>query len=306
MPRPSRLDYPDARHHVMNRGARHAPIFFDHECCALFHRLLGELPERYDVRIHGYALMPNHFHALVQTPRANLSRAMRYLCGGYARELNRTHEWDGPLFKGRFKNKVVENQEYWRHLLAYVHLNPVRGGLVPRLDEADWTSHAAYVGLESPPEWLSRDEMLATYGTPEAYFDYLKEVQNGRRQAPEGFERAVLWKKPSPARPKDELAAQGTGTVEEAFASALTALQRVTGLSQEELLDAPRGRKGNPARWVLAWWLRRKDKLSGGEVAGLLGVSSARISQMVGRARNAEDQDVEPYATWMDQIRQLG
>jgi len=289
----------------MNRGARRAPIFFDHECCALFHRQLAELPERYNVVVHAYALMPNHFHLLLQTPDANLSRAMHFLCGRYALELNRTHEWDGPLFKGRFKNKVVENQDYWRHLLTYIHLNPVRGGLVPRLDEADWTSHAAYVGLERAPDWLHLDEMLDLYGTAEAYFDYLKDIQMGRRQSPEGFERAVLWKTRSPRRSIAVQATVHSKTPEETAERALTELQEVTGLSRADLLTARRGRAGNRARWVVAWWLRWRDRMSGGDVARVLGVSRARISQMVSLAGEAED-TIEPVATWMQQLREMG
>ena len=242
----------------MNRGARKAPVFFDHDCCDLFLRLLGELPGRYNVLIHGYALMPNHFHLLLQTPNGNLSRAMGYLSSRYARELNRTHEWDGPLFKGRFKNKVVENLEYWRHLLAYIHLNPVRGGLAPRLDEADWTSHAPYIDPEYAPEWLHRSEMVELYGTPEAYFDYLKQVQNGRVNAPDGFERAVLWIERVSGENVVVPEVRPTGTIEEIFGAVLPPLCETTGLTREELLVAPRGRTGNPARWVLVWWLRRR------------------------------------------------
>ena len=80
-------------------------------------------------------------------------------------------------------------------------------------------------------------------------------------------------------------------------------LQEVTSLSREDLLSAPRGRTGNRARWVVAWWLRWRDRMSGGEVAHVLQVSRARISQMVSLAREAEDA-VEPLATWMQKLRE--
>jgi len=286
----------------MNRGARHAPIFFDHECCGLFHGLLGELPERYNVVIHGYALMPNHVHLLLQTPNANLSRAMQFLFGSYARELNRTHEWDGPLFKGRFESKVVENEEYWRHLLAYIHLNPVKAGLVARLEEADWTSHAAYVGLERAPEWLYQDEMLDLYGTYEAYRDYLQGVQRGRLQAPDGFEQVVTFGHRGLRRGGKPRAIEQTGSSEDRFVDAMKELQSATGLSSEDLLNAPRGRTGNRARWVTAWWLRWRDRMSGQEVARRLNVSRSRISQMVAHATRGEELD-DRLATWMMRLR---
>jgi len=304
MPSTPRIDYRNARHHVMNRGARRAPIFFDHECCGLFHSLLGELPARYNVVVHGYALMPNHFHLLLQTPNANLSRAMRFLCGQYARELNRTHEWDGPLFKGRFKNKVVEDQSYWRHLLAYIHLNPARAGLVSRVDESDWTSHTIYVGLEKPPAWLYMDEMLEIYGSPEAYYDYLGDLQHKRILAPDGFERAVLWTNLRTRGAKKGQEAPGAATVDETLHNALQDLQVATGLCRGDLLYAPRGRTGNRARWLTAWWLRRRDRMRGVEVARILGVSPARVCRMVKRAELAGE-DEEPFASWMQAMLEL-
>jgi len=302
MPRTPRFDYPGARHHVMNRGARKAPIFFGRECCQLFHDLLAELPERYNVVIHGYTLMPNHFHLLLQTPSGNLSRAMRFLCGQYARKLNLAHEWDGPLFMGRFKNKAIEDERYWKHLLAYIHLNPVRAGLEQRIWGTDWTSHRIYMGLEEAPPWLYLREMLGVYGTPAACQRYLDDLQHGRVLAPQGFERAALWKRrgcqpeikkrpPAPSHPAADT-----------FETAIEELTTATGLSREELTAAPRGPRGNQARWLTAWWLRSRDRMTGGEVAQYLGVSQARISQMVNKARQAGGER-EPLGSWMQALR---
>ena len=85
------------------------------------------------------------------TPHANLSQAMCFLTGRYSRDLNRRFEWDGPLFRARYKNRVVEDEDYWRDLLAYIHLNPVKAGLATSPDNADWTSHQAYTGLGPGP-----------------------------------------------------------------------------------------------------------------------------------------------------------
>ena len=129
MSRPPRLDYPGARHHVMNRGARREAIFLDQQTCVRFLALLGTLPGRFGVRVHGYALMPNHFHLMLESTRGNLSRAMQYLSGEFVRRANARRSWDGPIFKGRFRNRVVETDAYWRDLLCYLHLNPIRAHL---------------------------------------------------------------------------------------------------------------------------------------------------------------------------------
>ena len=288
----------------MNRGARKEPIFFDHDCCGLFLELLGLLPERFDVRVHGYALMPNHFHLLVETPAANLSGAVGFLSGRYAQELNREYKWDGPLYKGRFKNRVVVDEDYWRHLLAYIHLNPVRGGLVSRMAESDWTSHAAYVGLEARPPWLHCDEMLELYGSVDVYQEYVHDVHTGREEAPEGFEEAALFGPVLSAPVTLYQSPDRSKSKQQTFEEAMLEVQHVTGLPLDTLRSAPRGRRGNRARWVVVWWLRWRDRLSGVAVANLLGISPPRVSQLATRARVEREKDVL-MDEWMTRLEGL-
>ncbi|MCP4676803.1 MAG: hypothetical protein GY854_15075 [Deltaproteobacteria bacterium] len=89
MPRSARIDFPGARHHVMNRGARRANIFLDESCCSNFLSLLGRALERYGIRIHGFAIMPNHFHLMVESIQRNLGEAMKYVTSQYGFFLNR-------------------------------------------------------------------------------------------------------------------------------------------------------------------------------------------------------------------------
>jgi len=288
----------------MNRGARREPIFFDHDCCGLFLELVGLLPERFDIRVHGYALMPNHFHLLVETPAANLSRAIGFLSGRYAQEINREYEWDGPLYKGRFKNRVVEDEDYWQHLLAYIHLNPVRGGLVSRMVESEWTSHSAYVGLEARPQWLHCDEMLELYGSAEAYLEYVQDVQTGREEPPRGFEEAVLFGPALSAPVTLYQHPDRSKSKQQTFEEAMLEVQHVTGLPIDTLRSAPRGRRGNRARWVVAWWLRWRDRLPGVAVARFMGIGPSRVSQLTKRARVERDQD-EKLDQWMTGLEGL-
>ena len=301
MSRAPRIDYIGARHHVMNRGARRSAIFFDDTCYSEFLNLLGELPKRYDVRIHGYALMPNHFHILMETGAGNLSRAVGFLCGQYAQKLNRKYEWDGPLFKGRFHNRVVEDTEYWRHLLAYVHMNPLRAGLVARLEMSNWTSHAAYTGRESCPEWLFRDEMMELFGTVEAYVDYHRALHIGRIEAPEGFEQAALWIETSSRAQSQDYRRPSHPSQQATIETAMVELKQVTGLSKKKLLESGYGRHGNRARWIVVWWLRYKDRITGRNVARYLGVDPTRISQMLSRAISTRETD-EQLDTWMTNL----
>ncbi len=304
MARPRRLDYPGARHHVMNRGARRSPIFFDHECCGLFLELVGSLPERFDIRVHGYALMPNHFHLLVETPAGNLSRAIGSLCGRYAQRLNHDYEWDGPLYRGRFKNRVVEDEDYWRHLLAYIHLNPVRGGLVSRMLEADWTSHAVYLGVTSRPAWLHVDDLLSSFGSVEAYSGYVDDVRSGCEETPEGFDESVLFGRALSRPVTLYRSPDRIQSPQQTFEEAMLEVQHVTGLPMAALKDAPRGRRGNRARWVVVWWLRWRDRLPGVAVARALGIHPSRVSQLMSNARRKRDSDVR-LDDWMTRLEGL-
>jgi REP-associated tyrosine transposase len=102
MSRPLRIQYPDAWYHVMNRGRRGEQIFGNKEDYWTFVDLLKELDDVFHVRVAAYCMMPNHYHLLIQTPDANLSRAMRHLNGVYTQRYNRRHGYDGQLFRGRY------------------------------------------------------------------------------------------------------------------------------------------------------------------------------------------------------------
>jgi putative transposase len=149
----------------MNRASRRATLFHRDIDCALFLDTLSGLPKRFDARVHGYALMPNHYHLMIEVPRGNLSAFMRQLGQVFTQAYNLEHGFDGPLFRGRFKNRLVQNDDYWKHLLAYLHLNPVKGRLVTNPGDCLWTSYNAYVGKRSRPDWLTTEELLRLYGS---------------------------------------------------------------------------------------------------------------------------------------------
>jgi hypothetical protein len=98
--------------------------------------------------------MTNHFHLLVQTPEANLSRGMQWFNTAYAVWFNRRHDRSGHLYGGRFKAFVIEKESYFLEVLRYVVLNPVRAHMVERPEDYRWSSYRATAGLEPAPEWL--------------------------------------------------------------------------------------------------------------------------------------------------------
>jgi REP element-mobilizing transposase RayT len=126
MARPIRVEFAGAVYHVMARGNERREIFRDDTDRQRFVRTMGEMAERFGVLVHVYCLMPNHYHLLVETPRANLSRALGWLQVTYTVRFNRRWKRSGHLFQGRFKAQVVDVEGYARSLVRYVHLNPVR------------------------------------------------------------------------------------------------------------------------------------------------------------------------------------
>ena len=103
----------------MNRGARREPTFRDPDHCGLFLEHLGRVVKRFGLEIHAYVLMPNHFHLLVRSVRGNISESMKQLLGPYSQALNQKHGWDGPVFRGRFKNQLVSESEHLRVVIPY-------------------------------------------------------------------------------------------------------------------------------------------------------------------------------------------
>jgi len=161
MSRPLRIEYPGAWYHVMNRGRRSEAVFTDRNDYRLFLDLLEEASELWNIKISAFCLMPNHYHLLVHTPEGNLSRCMRHINGVYTQRFNRIHQCDGQLFRGRFKSILVEGDSYLLQLVRYIHRNPIRDGLVDKLDKYPWSSHKGYMTESKKWNWLYKDFILA-------------------------------------------------------------------------------------------------------------------------------------------------
>lgn len=282
----------------MNRGARSEPIFRDNSDCALFLDLLDETTVRFGVRVNAYALMGNHFHLMLTTPRGNLAAAMSFLQSRFSRRQNAVHGWDGPIFRARYRNRLVEDERYWRHLLAYLHLNPVAAHLVGRPEDATWTSHRAYLGLDTRPDWLDTAELLELYGGVQHLRDYVAAVQVGRQEGPVGFDEDDLWRSPGtdtlpPAAPRS-----GARTADQAIADVLA----VTGRSADDIAVETRGPGGNPARMLAMWWLQKGAGLGTSAVAARLSVHPSSVSRAIRRVGASSGTEM---VRWKQELRAL-
>lgn len=160
MARPLRITYPGAFYHVTSRGNEQKDVFKSQRDREKFLEYLASATERYGAVIHAYCLLSNHYHLLLETPKGNLSQIMRHINGAYTTYFNVKRKRAGHLFQGRFKAILVEADEYAMELSRYIHLNPVRAGMVTRPEEYRWSSYNNFIGQSAVSSWLKENTIL--------------------------------------------------------------------------------------------------------------------------------------------------
>ena len=298
MPRLMRIEYPGAIYHVMSRGDQGEPLFLDEGDCHDFLKTLAEACGKTGFVIHAYCLMKNHFHLVVETPRANLVEGMRWLQSTYSNRFNHRHERRGHLFSGRYKALVVEGSGdgYLRTVCDYTHLNPARSHLLApgsRLLEYPWSSFAGY--LTEPrhrPKWLQVERLLGEHGigqdtaagrreferrmearrAGEGNPQQWKAMRRGWCLGSEPFQRGLL------ERLQGQLGPNHSGALreqaEKARAEALIGAE-LKRLRWKEA-DLSRRAKSDPGKLALAARLRRETTLTIEQIARRLRMGSGK------------------------------
>ena len=337
MARALRIERPGARYHVTARGNERRNIYRNDSDRAHFLKLLAEASERFALRVHAYVLMDNHFHLLVETPEANLSRTMQWINVSYGIWFNRRHDRAGHLFQGRFKSVVVETDADWQEVARYLHLNPVRiGGLglnkrqqaasrrlgiaapsatlvaerLSTLREYRWSSYRSYAGYGGGVGWLWRQPLERICGGK----------SNAERRAAlrEYTEQPV--RQGVVERPWDRLIA-GMVLGTEAFARELG--RRVGGKAREqpamrqlekpvswasivEVLERCKGerwadfslRYGDWGRDAALWLGRKRGRYTLGQLGELAGgLDYAAVGQAVSRFGRRLDKEMDLHRT---------
>jgi putative transposase len=182
---------PGHYYHIYNRGAGKGPIFFNPGNYEHLLRLIKQYQRQYGATLIAYCLMPNHYHFLLrQESEQPLSKFINVLFNAYVQAVNRQQERKGTLFEGRFRHVWVDREEYLIHLCRYIHLNPVKAGLVP--DPGDW-AYSNYL------EWIKRRAGTLKDGafiherfpTPEAYQQFVADGLDEERT--HGFIARYVW-----------------------------------------------------------------------------------------------------------------
>jgi putative transposase len=259
MARKPRLLYPGALYHAILRGNNGRVIFFDDQDRTRFYLLLQEGIERFGHRIHAFCLMTNHVHLAIQMGEIPLSRILQNLSFRYTRWMNWRQKGSGHLFQGRYKAVVVDADTYLQELIRYVHLNPVRAGIVKEPEGYLWSGHRAYLGLEMIP-WLTTDWVLSQFSkrltlARRAYRRFVHEGKGGLHQeeyhrglggdsrilGDDDFMDRMLGRKPMRPRPKASL----DGIMQEVC--------RYYHLDEKDFLVPGKDRGLSEARWMAGW-----------------------------------------------------
>jgi len=140
MARQLRIEYEGAFYHITSRGNERRKIFFSKTDYKKFKEYLSDAQKKYNYRLHCYVLMTNHYHLLIETPDGNMSKVMHYLNGAYTNYINRKRNRYGHLFQGRYKAILVDHYSYLLELSRYLHLNPVRAGMVSKPGEYEYST----------------------------------------------------------------------------------------------------------------------------------------------------------------------
>ena len=313
MPRQARLDAPGTLHHVMLRGIERGAIVTDDADRHDFVRRLGATATQSRTAVYGWALLTNHAHLLLRSGPYGLPQLMRRFLTGYAQAYNRRHERHGHLFQNRYKSIVCEEDGYFVELLRYIHLNPIRAGLVGTLSELErypWSGHGVLLG-EVAGSWQEREWVLSWFGetantAQNAYREFVAagvgqeqrtglvgsgQVQSGggwsvvrgrsRQKAGDGrilggevFVDTVLQE--AEERIRRQLAVRRN---QSGIGKAIEQVCRQAGVSARELRAGSRRRSVSKVRALLAQRLVSEFGLPLAEVARQLGVSVSAIAK---------------------------
>jgi putative transposase len=291
MSRPLRLEYPGAWHHVMNRGWNKISVFEDNADHLQFIDLLKQAGEQFRLQVSAYCLMPNHYHLLVRTPEGNLARCMRHVGSLYTQYFNRKHDSDGPLFKGRYKSILVEEESYLLQLLRYIHQNPIRAGIVERMEKYPWSSHNGYLTDAEDWAWLHKEPVLDRLKSRKKYLAFVRNEDEEVERVFElkklpsmlGGERFMEWVKEEFFGGAKRREVPQSAVLAPSRERILESVCSVYGVERGELFKSRRGQENGP-RNAAVYLLRKVRGESSTDIASLFGLCTySSVSSIIAR-----------------------
>ena len=288
MARAIRIEYENAFYHVTSRGNERKKIFFSKSDYEKFKAYLKAGQDKYDYLLHGYVLMSKHYHLLIETPNANLSKLMHFINGSYTTYVNRRKGRSGHLFQGRYKAVLVDRDSYLLELSRYIHLNPVRAKMTDKPEDYPYSSYRLYIakkeenivyrdlilGMMSKNKKTAqkRYRELVESGIDEDIENPLKDLYGGAILGGKMFIKEILNRLKEDIPEKNDISFKLELSSAVAGEKILDMVIKYYGVSFEDL----RIRKGDPRNMAI-FLLKTYTALSNrqlGEMFGGLGISS--------------------------------
>lgn len=328
MPRKARIDAPGALHHIIVRGIERRKIFYDDNDRDNFLDRLGNILTDTKTSCFAWALIPNHLHLLLRTGVTPIATVMRRLLTGYAVSFNRRHRRHGQLFQNRYKSILCQENPYLLELVRYIHLNPLRAGLVSdlkKLDKHPYCGHGVLMGKRKN-DWQNTEYILklfnSKYSTARRYYrEYVKKgIAQGRRPDLVGgglIRSAGGWSvvkalRKSAARIKGDERILGDGDfVEKVLNEARESLDRkytleaqgydfawlvkhvakLLDIEPKDVLARGKYKQSVKARGLLCYWGTRELGMTTVDLAKKLNLAQPTISQSAMRGRKIAEEE---------------
>jgi REP element-mobilizing transposase RayT len=333
MPRKARIDAPGALQHIICRGIERREIFSDDVDKNNFVARLGRVISETQTPCYGWALIDNHFHLLLKTGNVPIATVMRRLLTGYAVSFNLRHNRSGHLFQNRYKSILCQEDAYLLELVRYIHLNPLRAGLVRTMHQLDryrYCGHGVLMGKINK-DWQDSQYVLKLFGkrvssARKRYRGFVeKGAEKGRRpdltggglvRTAGGWAALKDYRRQNIIIKGDERILGDSDFVDSVLKEQNERLERryriqmqgydfdkiadrvakIFELKSEELLSKTRRRKRVKARSVLCYWAVNELKLPGAAVARRLKISNSAVSRAFVRGeRIASDMELELF-----------
>jgi REP element-mobilizing transposase RayT len=310
MGRPLRIEYPGALYHITSRGNERRKIFLDAYDRGKFLDILRDYHDRFGILLHSYVLMDNHYHLIIETPSGNLLKVMHGINSGYTGYFNRRYKRSGHLFQGRYKAILVDKDIYLVELSRYIHLNPVKAGMVEKPAHYRWSSYRGYIGMRKNEEWVEYAWVLGQFGesgksSRQKYREYTeKEIeQKGKNPFDNLWGQVVLGGKEFREHVKEMIQGQPiSGEIVErkrleersSPEGIIRAVASEFGAEEEEIIK--KGKRQNIARSVAMHIVQKHSGLTNEAVGNIFGgihysavtKSSMRLQEIVKRDKNLE------------------
>ena len=303
MARQWRIQLPGTFYHILSRGNERNPIFYTDSDRQFFLQSLGSLSSRFLINIHTYVLMSNHYHLLIETTCPNLSRAFQWFGTVYSSYLNRSHGRCGHVFQGRFKAFLIQDMPYLVRASYYVHRNPLRARIVPRLADYPWSSYPSYAYGRTRPEWLHTELILSNYPDGDKHLAYRQGVQKysceetslledihhglflGNKAYIESIKQIIKIRTPDRERPQQRKVLKNIN-------STIDKASMMLKVDVDAIIRSQRGRHQNmPERDQIVFLLWNSGLYTNSEIGVAMSLSPSGVTKRIRAARERFERD---------------